>query len=146
MYIEFEGRLIKSGSWYAAEVPALLVHTQGKSQKKAIQMVNDAIEELLMDVGVKDFEPKLTSWTDRTNLEFSVLLPFSKQSIVFILRQLRGHKEMSLADVANEMGLSSKNSIAAYEKYGKDGREPTIGKLADFFKVYEIDAQIRLKA
>lgn len=144
MLIGFKGRLIKSGTWYAAEVPALLVHTQAKSQKAAIEAVNNAVSELLKAAGVDGFDPENTEWTDRRAYEFMVLLPVDQSAIAFILRQLRGYKALSLSEAAKRLGASSKNAVAAYEKKG--GRAPTLPKLNQFFDIYGVRAQISLSA
>ena len=144
MHIGFDGNIIKSGHWYAVQVPALLVFTQAKTPKAAIARVNLALKELLESSGVEGFNPKGTHWIDQKAGTFKVFLPVNQPAIAFVLKQLRGYREMSLTDVAKKMGVSSKNAIAAYEKKG--GREPTIGKLGEFFEAYNIEAQIKLIA
>ena len=126
------------------QVPALLVFTQATTQKAAIARANLALQELLESSGVEGFDPRNTHWLDRKAGTFRVFLPVNQPAIAFLLKQIRGYKEMSLADVAKKMGVSSKNAIAAYEKKG--GREPTIGKLGEFFEAYNIEAQIELIA
>ena len=46
--MRFAGQLVKSGKWYAAEVPLLGIDTQGKSKANAYAMVKDAIENLVV--------------------------------------------------------------------------------------------------
>lgn len=144
MYIGFEGKLVKSGQWYAAEVPTLLIFTQGKTQRSAMEMVNAALAEMLASAGVQEFDSKTMRWIDKKSYKFMVYVPVTQPAIAFTLKQIRGYKAMSLAEVAKKMGVSSKNSIAAYERAG--GREPTIGKLDEFFKAYDVDAQMQLTA
>ena len=144
IHIGFEGRLIKSGSWYAVEIPTLLIFSQAKTQKEGLYRANSGLQELLEASGVDGFNSCLTQWVNRKDLLFMVFLPVTQPVIAFMLRQIRGYKEMSLSDVAKRMGHSSKNSIAAYEKSG--GREPTIGKLSEFLQAYGIDAQVKLMA
>ena len=45
--MRFAGQLVKSGKWYAAEVPVLGIDTQGKSKANGYAMVKDAIESLV---------------------------------------------------------------------------------------------------
>ena len=40
--MKIEGKLIKSGKWWAVEIPLLLVHTQGKTKRQAYLMAADA--------------------------------------------------------------------------------------------------------
>jgi len=141
MYIGFDGKLIKSDGWYAIEIPALLVFTQAKTLKEGLEVASGALGELLSNCEVK-YDPTTIKWVDRKKYEFRVYLPLNQPSIAFILRQIRGYKEMSLADVAKKMNAKSKNAVAAYERTGKGGREPTIGKLNEFFETYGIKAEL----
>ena len=45
--MKIEGKIKKSGKWWAVEVPLLLVFTQGKTKKSALLMIKEAIEELI---------------------------------------------------------------------------------------------------
>ncbi|MDO8643410.1 MAG: hypothetical protein Q7S00_00390, partial [bacterium] len=57
----FNGKAWKKGKLWLVEIPALDLVTQGKSRKNAIDMVKDAIEEL---VDEKHFQIKITSSGD----------------------------------------------------------------------------------
>ena len=49
--MELEGRVWKdkSSSWWLIEIPFLDVMTQGKTRKEALEMIKDAVWELLKD-------------------------------------------------------------------------------------------------
>ena len=79
---------------------------QAKTPKAAIARVNLALKELLESSGVEGFNPKGTHWIDQKAGTFRVFLPVNQPAIAFVLKQLRGYREMSLTDVAKKMGVS----------------------------------------
>lgn len=146
MHIGFDGKMKKVGNMYAIEVAPLLIFTQAKTQKAGIELVCDAVEEMLEHVEARGFDRNMIHWFDKKDLKFRVYLPLNQPTIAFMLKQLRGYKAMSLADVAKKMGVSSKNSIAAYERVGPKGREPTIGKLSQFLDAMGVEARLEVGA
>ena len=54
--MRFEGYLVKSGKFWAVEIPLLHIHTQGRSRKDAYAMAKDAIESLLEE---KEFKVRI---------------------------------------------------------------------------------------
>ncbi len=45
--MKIEGKLIKSGKWWAVEIPLLLIYTQGKTKRHAYLMAADAVEAIV---------------------------------------------------------------------------------------------------
>jgi predicted RNase H-like HicB family nuclease len=42
--MRFEGRLLREGRWWLAEVPMLQALTQGRTRKEALEMIADWLE------------------------------------------------------------------------------------------------------
>lgn len=108
--MRLEGKLEKSGSWWAASVPAIGVFTQGKSKGEAYAMVADAIQALDDDAKVR---VTVTGEGDAfyvacNGLDFSAWLSF-------VLRRMREESGKSLEDVRVAIGASSRNAYARYE-------------------------------
>ncbi len=45
--MRFEGRLIRDGKWWLAEVPLLEAMTQGRTRKEALFMIGDWLETMV---------------------------------------------------------------------------------------------------
>lgn len=111
--------------YWSVEIPALAIHTQGKSKKDAYAMTKDAIESL---VDVKGFEVTCEPSGDRAFLiganDLDVFVPF-------ILRRIRMAHNLSAREVAKRLNSSSPNSYARYEQ-GK--ATPTLKKLEELLR------------
>jgi hypothetical protein len=108
--MRFPGKLTKSGRWYAAEVPLLGIHTQGKTKVNAYVMVKDAIESLVDSSGFQAFV-----YPGRGDY-FEVGANNQADWIAFLLRRQRMVHGLSLADVAERLGAKSRNAYARYEQ------------------------------
>ncbi len=108
--MRFAGQLVKSGKWYAAEVPVLGIDTQGKSKANAYAMVKDAIESL---VNKKGFA--VTIYPGKGEY-FEVSANDQAAWVAFLLRRQRMVHGLSLADVAARLGAKSRNAYARYEQ------------------------------
>lgn len=108
--MRFQGRLVKSGKWYAARVPMLGIETQGRSKADAYTMVKDAIESLVSKRGfaVSVF-PGRGSYFEVGANNYGVW-------VAFLLRRQRMVHGLSLADVAKRLGAKSRNAYARYEQ------------------------------
>ena len=117
--MRFAGRLIKSGSYWAVEVPMLGVVTQGRTKKEAYEMIADAIEALVNKEGFKvDVYPGKGGYFEVYSQDLAAM-------IAFLLRRQRVKHGLSLAEVASRLGSNSINSYARYEQ-GKS--IPTVEK------------------
>lgn len=119
--MRFGGRMIKSGRYWAIEVPILGVFTQGRTKKEAYEMIADAIESLVNKEGFKvEVYPGKGEY-------FEVYSQDLPAMIAFLLRRQRVRHGLSLAEVADRLGGKSLNTYARYEQ-GKS--VPTIEKFS----------------
>ena len=117
--MRFGGRIIKSGRYWAIEVPLLGVVTQGRTKKEAYEMIADAIEALVNKDGFKvDVYPGKGEYFEVHSQDLAAM-------IAFLLRRQRVKHGLSLAEVASRLGSSSFNTYARYEQ-GKS--VPTVEK------------------
>ena len=122
--MRFAGRVFRSGSYWAIEVPILGVVTQGRTKKDAFEMIADAIEML---VNRTDF--KVTVFPGPA-AHFEVGATDQAALTALLLRRERLKAGLSLAQVASRLGSKSLNSYARYEQ----GRAtPTVQKLSQLF-------------
>ena len=84
--------------------------TQGHTKKEAVEMMADAIQCL---VDKKSFKVN----TDHESKEdtFLVYANDTDKLIALILKRQRAKHGLSIADVANKLGFSSRNAYARYE-------------------------------
>ena len=119
--MRFGGRVIKSGRYWAIEVPILGVVAQGRTKKEAYEMIADAIESLVNKEG---FKIEVFPGKGKYFEVYSQDLP---GMIAFLLRRQRVRHGLSLAEVADRLGGKSLNTYARYEQ-GKS--VPTIEKFS----------------
>lgn len=123
--MRFEGRVFKTGRWWAIEVPVLGVYTQARTKRGAYDMVKEAIEDL---ANIDGFEVRIYPGKGEY---FEVGSRDQGSLFAFLLRRQRQMQGLSLADVANRLGLKSRNAYARYEQ-GK--AIPTVEKLAQLLR------------
>jgi len=118
--MRFSGKIYKDGKFWLAEIPILDLMTQGRTKSEAYEMIADMLETL---VNKNNFKIKVFKKTIDT-FEVGSLEP--KFMISLLLQRKRTLSGLSLAQVANRLGVSSRNTYARYEQ----GRSvPTIEKL-----------------
>ena len=108
--MKIEGKIKKSGKWWAVEVPLLLVFTQGKTKKSAFLLIKEAIEEL---IDVKGFEVYIDNIQADT---FSVATNNTRRLMAFILKQQRSYYKKSIRQVAAKLGSDSPTAYSRYEQ------------------------------
>lgn len=118
------GRIFKSdtSSFWLAEAPMIGVYTQGRTRAEAVEMLADAVREVVHHAG---FAVKIHKSTGS-----EVLIEANKPKLLAaqVLKYQRETHKLSLADVAKNLKSSSRNAYAAYEQ----GRtEPTISKFVE---------------
>ncbi len=118
--MRFSGKVYKDGKFWLAEIPILDAITQGHTEKEAFEMVSDMIESM---VNKDDFEVYVYKGEDG-NFEIGSSEP--SQLISLLLQRKRQLSGLSLSQVANKLGLSSRNSYARYER---GHTMPTVEKL-----------------
>ena len=123
--MRFEGRVFKTGNWWAIEVALLGVFTQGRSKRAAYDAIKNAIEELANSSSFK-----IDVFPDKGEY-FEVGSRGEATLIAFLLKRQRQMRGLSLAEVSERMGLKSRNAYARYEQ-GK--AVPTVDKLVELLR------------
>lgn len=123
--MRFEGRLIRDGRWWLAEIPLLEAMTQGRSRKEALLMIGDWLETT---VDRKGFTATVFP---RGKAEFEVAGSDASAMTALLLRRRREASGKSLREVALQLGSSSRNSYARYER---GDAVPSIEKLDALLK------------
>lgn len=108
--MKVEGKLIKSGGWWAAEVPFLLVFTQGRTKKEAQAMVKDAIELMVDQEG---FAVDISGGNDKDAIY--VTSNNDRVLMAYALKQQRAEHGLTVREVAANLGSNSPNSYGRYE-------------------------------
>lgn len=123
--MRFPGKIYKDGKFWLAEIPILEAMTQGHTRKEALEMVADMVETMVNKKGFKA-EVFLGSGGN-----FEVGSKDLKPLISLLLQRKRELSNLSLAQAAERLGVSSRNAYARYEQ----GRSvPTVGKLNELLK------------
>lgn len=113
-----EGRIEKSGRWWAMEIPSIGLFTQGRTRKEAEAMTADALEAL----AGKPLGASARVDGDRIYVEAQDTAAL----VAFVLRSRRANSHLTLAEVAKRIGIKSPNAYARYEQ----GRSvPTVSML-----------------
>lgn len=120
--MRFSGKIYKDGKFWLAEIPILDLMTQGHTKREAYEMVVDMLESLINN---KDFKAEVFKKSKDT---FEISSTEPKYMISLLLQRKREISGLSLAQVADRLGASSRNTYARYEQ-GKS--VPTVEKLND---------------
>ena len=133
--MRFEGRVFKTGKWWAIEVAVLGVYTQARTKRGAYEAVKDAIEEMA-NMGLEiEVHPGKGEHFEVGSRDQGAL-------IAFLLKRQRQMRGLSLADVSDRLGLKSRNAYARYEQ----GRAvPTVEKLTELLRAVNPEREFVLK-
>ena len=126
--MKIEGKLIRSGKWWAVEIPLLKIYTQGRSRKDAYGMAKDAIESIIDEKG---FAVTVTEGTADT---FMVGSSNDTLLMALALKQQRSSVRLSVRDVARNLGS---NSPAAYSRYETGKVKPSLDKFTQLLKAID---------
>ena len=118
--MRFAGRMYRAGKFWLAEIPILDAMTQGYTRKETFEMVADLVETLADQDGFS-----VTVHAGR-NGTFEVGSSDTRTMVSLLLQRQRELSGLSLAQVANRLGVSSKN---AYARYERGSSVPTVEKL-----------------
>jgi len=118
--MRFSGKVYKDGKFWLAEIPILNLMTQGHTKSEAYEMVVDMLESL---ANKKDFKAKVYK---KSKDSFEVGSSEPKHMISLLLQRKRELSGLSLSQVAERLGASSRNTYARYEQ-GKS--VPTVERL-----------------
>lgn len=108
--MKIEGTVYKSGKFWLSEIPILDLMSQGKTKKEAIEMISDAITQLVHSKGFKvqfEFNSK--------KKEFLITSNSTDKVISLILKRQREKSGLTISDVTSKLGFSSRNAYARYE-------------------------------
>ncbi len=129
--MELEGRVWKDtdSSWWLVEIFFLDVMTQGKTRKEALEMIKDAVMELIRD-----------SYEDLLNKRFALTVNLYEEGIIGLgatddkllfalgLKRQRLRSGSTIRDVSKRLKSKSPN---AYARYERAEARPSIEKYAE---------------
>ena len=107
------GRIWKDGSWWLAESEIADVITQGKTRTEAAAMLADAIESL---VDRSSFRVTVRDAPSAGDGGVTVEANDPAALVALVLRRQRQASGLSLADVVEKLGQTSKTAYARYEQ------------------------------
>lgn len=123
--MRFEGKVLRDGRFWLAEIPLLDAMTQGRTRAEALEMIADWLETM---VNRPDFRAEVHP---RGKYEFEVSGSDVGAMTALLLRRRREASGASLRDVASRLGASSRN---AYARYERGEVVPTVDKLDALLK------------
>lgn len=126
--MKIEGRLIKDGRWWLAEMPILDGLTQGRTRKEALAMAADWIATMADGCGMK------LAIAEAAGDRFFVTADQTDALVGLVLRRKREAAGLSLADVARRLGMSSRN---AYARYERGDASPSVAKLGELLQAVD---------
>lgn len=129
--MELEGRVWKdpTSSWWLIEISFLDVMTQGRTRKEALEMIKDAVMELLKD-----------SYEDLLDKKFSLLVTLYEDGVIGLgasddklllalgLKRQRLRSGSTIRDVSYRLRSKSPN---AYSRYERAQARPSLEKYAE---------------
>ena len=118
--MRFGGRLRKGKKFWLVEIPAFHALTQGRTRREALLMAKDLVETL---ADRDEFEVTVHPGTAGG---FEIEANHVGTLVALLLRRQRERRGLTLAEVAERLGQTSRNAYARYEQ----GRAmPTVEKL-----------------
>jgi predicted RNase H-like HicB family nuclease len=123
--MRFEGKVVRDGKFWLAEIPLLDAMTQGRTRKEALQMAADWLETMVNRHGFK------AEVYPRGKDEFEISGSDAAAMTAVLLRRRREANGASLRDVASRLGATSRN---AYARYERGDAVPTVDKLDELLK------------
>ncbi|HEY3745895.1 MAG TPA: helix-turn-helix transcriptional regulator [Gemmatimonadaceae bacterium] len=107
------GRIWKDASWWLAESEIADVVTQGKTRTEAAAMLADATESL---VDRSRFKVTVRDAPSAGNGGVTIEANDPAALVALVLRRQRQASGLSLADVVEKLGQTSKTAYARYEQ------------------------------
>src|ERR1700733_6599821 len=119
MLLELEGKVWKdpNSSWWLVEIAFLDVMTQGRTRKEALEMIKDAVLELLKDSYENLLETEFQLFV--TLYENGIIgMSASDETLLFALglKRQRLRSGSSIRDVSKRLKSKSPNAYARYER------------------------------
>lgn len=123
--MRFQGRLIRDGRFWLAEVPMFDAMTQGRSRKEALEMVADWFATMVDRPGFKvEVVPHDVDGFEVGSADTAAM-------IGLLLQRQRQMSGLTLAAAAERLGAKSRNAFARYEQ---GVTVPTVGKLDELLR------------
>jgi DNA-binding XRE family transcriptional regulator len=121
----------QEGPWWSADCDIVGAFTQGRSRKEAAAMLAEVVE---LKVNRPGFKVTVTEVGPSGEQSFRVAIDASEPALLAaeVLKYQREMHNLSLADVAKALGVSSRNAYARYEQ-GKS--EPSLSKFRELLAV-----------
>jgi predicted RNase H-like HicB family nuclease len=117
--MELEGRVWKDpdSSWWLIEVSFLDVMTQGRTRKEALEMIKDAVRELLID-SYENFLDRQFLLNVNLYKDGVIGLSASDDKLLFALglKRQRLRSGSTIRDVSKRLKSKSPNAYARYER------------------------------
>lgn len=123
--MRFEGKLVREGRFWLAEIPLLDAMTQGRTRKEALALIADWVETM---VNRRGFRAKVHP-TQKDRFEIAGTDPTAMTAL--LLRRRRQASGASLREMAARLGAKSRN---AYARYERGETVPTMEKLDALLK------------
>ena len=120
--MKFQGKAFKNGKFWLADIPFPELMTQGRTKKELLLMVEDLFVTL---ADKKGFEVNVKCTKDGI---LEIGSNDNKVMIGLLLKRKRQLNSLTIQQVAERLGSTSKNAYARYEQ-GKT--LPSIDKLQD---------------
>lgn len=134
--MRFEGKVVRDGKWWLAEIPLLDAMTQGRTRKEALEMIADWLETMS---GRDDFRATVFP---HGRFEFEVAGSDAAAMTALLLRRRRETSGKSLREVASRLGSASRN---AYARYERGDAVPTVEKLDALFRASSPDGDFVIR-
>jgi predicted RNase H-like HicB family nuclease len=117
--MQLEGKVWKDpdSSWWLIEIAFLDVMTQGRTRKEALEMIKDAVMELLKDSYEDSLDKQFELYV--TLYENGVIgMSASDETLLFALglKRQRLRSGSSIRDVSKRLKSKSPNAYARYER------------------------------
>ena len=131
--MRFSGRVYRDGRWWLAEVPIFAAATQGRTRREALEMIEDWFvtmideSEFLVEAHLED--------GNHVEIDASDLKPM----IGLLLQRQRHRSGLTLAEVAERLGINSRN---AYSRYERGESVPTVEKLDQLLRAVSADRDL----
>jgi len=134
--MRFEGKLIRDGRFWLAEVPLFNAMTQGRTRKEALSMIADWFETM---IDLRGFRAAVQS----AGNTFEIGGSDTAAMIALLLRRRRQAIGASLSEIASRLGVASRN---AYARYERGDAVPTVEKLDELLKATTPGGELVLRA
>ena len=134
--MRFEGKVARDGRFWLAEIPLLDAMTQGRTRAEALAMISDWLETMVNRQGFRaEVYPRGKNGFEISGNDVAALT-------ALLLRRRREASGVSLREVAERLGVTSRN---AYARYERGDVVPTVEKLDALLKATSPDGDFVIR-